>query len=98
MKARYRLLSAEEQAVLSPLALQIYLAERATFAAEVEQQRRHLGEHGWLDVTPGTSEPGGRGPRYYLRCGRLYGPRAGLRRRCHQGKHSPQWEGPPAAP
>lgn len=97
VKARYRLLSAQEQAALTPLALGIYLAERTTFATEVEQHRRHLCEHGWLDVTPGSAESGGRGPRYYLRCGRPYGTRPCLRRRRHEGKHSPQWEGPPAA-
>jgi hypothetical protein len=97
MSARYRILSPAEEAALSPSEMEVYRAERATFAAEVERHRRHLHEHGWLDLTPG-SDSAGTGRRFYLRCMRLYGTRACLRRRRHQGPHSPKWEGPPVDP
>jgi len=48
--ARYRLLSADEQALLKPAELAKYQAERRAFADEVALHREHIQRHGWLDV------------------------------------------------
>lgn len=49
-EARYPLLTADEQARLSPRDLGAYQAKRRDFDREVEAHVEHIRAHGWLDV------------------------------------------------
>lgn len=46
----YRYLSPEEVAALSPADQVAYRREREAFDAEVEEHKRHIAQHGWLNV------------------------------------------------
>ncbi len=62
-EARYRYLTPDEIAALSPDALADYKRERRRFDEEVEQHKGHLARTGWINLAlPGKPEN-----RYYLR-------------------------------
>lgn len=51
MSARYRILTAEQQAELTPRELAAYRTERAAFDAEVATHKAHIRANGWLDIS-----------------------------------------------